>query len=150
MENSIVTKENLVNVSTKWYFEIISFNFKLVNNGFEEFIVDGKETCDNKFKIGLPPIIGEDTCRERCRSDPECNYYFYTFKETCDDKEWCALYKDCGERRIPLCNGRTFRKTGTPTVPVPVTGTLNSFIRWNNLFILRQKLIQSFWVHVFI
>ena len=62
-------------------------------------------------------------------TDPDCNYYFYTFKETCNDKEWCVLYKDCSKRRIPGCNGRTFRKTGTPTVPVPVTGTLNSFIR---------------------
>ena len=105
----------LVNISTNWYFEIISFNFKLVDNGFEEFIVDVKETCANKFQIGESTFDeGEDTCRKRCRSDPECNYYFYTFKETCDDKEWCALYKDCIKRRVPGCNGRTFRKTGTP------------------------------------
>jgi len=86
-----------------------------VDNGFEEFIVDVKETCANKFKIGESTFgEGEDTCRERCRSDPDCNYYFYTFKETCDDKEWCVLYKDCSERRIPGCNGRTFRNTVNP------------------------------------
>ena len=103
------------NIKTNWYFEIISFNFKLVNNGFEEFIGDAKETCDNKFKIGESTLNeGEDACRERCRSDPDCNYYFYTFKETCDNKEWCVLYKDCSEKRFPHCNGRTFRKTGTP------------------------------------
>jgi len=89
-----------------------------VNNGFEEFIVDVKETCDNKFKIGESTFNkGEDTCRERCRSDPDCNYYFYTSKETCNDffESYmalnCDLYKDCSKRRTPGCNGRTFRKT---------------------------------------
>jgi len=82
------------------------------DNGFEGFIAGVKETCATKFQIGKNTFNeGEDTCRERCRSDPDCNYYFYTFKETCDDKEWCVLYKDCSERRIPGCNGRTFRKT---------------------------------------
>ena len=95
-------------------FRIISFNFKLVDNGFEELIVDVKETCATKFKIGESTFDeGEDTCKERCRSDPNCNYYFYTFKEGCD-AEWCVLYKDCSEKRIPVCKGRTFRKTGTP------------------------------------
>jgi len=94
-----------------------------VNNGFEEFIVDAKETCDNKFKIGESTLNeGEDACRERCRSDPDCNYYFYTFKETCDNKEWCVLYKDCSEKRFPHCNGRTFRKTEA-TTPKPTTTT---------------------------
>jgi len=93
-----------------------------VNNGFEEFIVDVKETCDNKFKIGESTFNkGEDTCRERCRTNPDCNYYFYTFKETCNDKEWCVLYKDCSERRIPGCNGRTFRKTGLATTSTTTT-----------------------------
>ena len=103
----------VINISTNWYFQIISFNLKLDGNGFEEFIDDVKETCATKFQIGENRFNeGEDTCRERCSSDPDCNYYFYTFKETCDDKEWCVLYKDCSERRIPGCNGRTFRKTG--------------------------------------
>jgi len=83
--------------------------------GFEEFIVDVKETCDDKFKIGESTFNeGEDTCRERCRSDADCNYYFYTFKDYCNDKEWCVLYKDCSKTRIPGCNGRTFTKTVTP------------------------------------
>ena len=97
-----------------------SFNFQWSvededDNGFEGFIAGVKETCATKFQIGKNTFNeGEDTCRERCRSDPDCNYYFYTFKETCDDKEWCVLYKDCSERRIPGCNGRTFRKTSIP------------------------------------
>ena len=103
------------NISTNWYFQIISFNFKLDVDGFEDITVDVKETCATKFQIGENRFNeGEDTCKERCRSDPDCNYYFYTFKETCNDKEWCVLYKDCSKRRIPGCNGRTFRKTGTP------------------------------------
>jgi len=87
-------------------------------NGFEEFTVDVKETCATKFQIGENRFNeGEDTCRERCRSDPDCNYYFYTSKETCNDffESYmalnCDLYKDCSKRRTPGCNGRTFRKT---------------------------------------
>ena len=111
---------SLINISINWCFEIISFNFKLVDIcfdciGFEEFIVDVKETCDDKFKIGESTFNeGEDTCRERYISDPDCNYYFYTYKETCHDTEYCVLYRDCNVKRIPDCRGKTLRKTGNP------------------------------------
>ena len=85
-----------------------TFDFHLAPR-FEELIADQKETCNTEFQIGRNTKgQGWNKCRDRCTSNAECNFYFFTTKEG-----WCSLYSACHKRRTPGLSGSTFMKTGT-------------------------------------
>jgi len=78
---------------------------------FEELIVDQKETCHTEFQIGRnTKRQGQKKCKDRCNTNAECNYYFFTN----DINGYCALYSACHKRRTPAIPGSTFMKTGQP------------------------------------
>ena len=85
-----------------------TFDFRLAPR-FEELIADQKETCHSEFQIGINTFgQGQKKCKDRCNTNAECNYYFFTN----DIDGWCALYSACHKRRTSDISGSTFMKTG--------------------------------------
>ena len=86
----------------------LTFNFHLVPR-FHELITDQKESCHRDYAIGTATKgEGQDKCREKCNTNAECKFYFFTL----DTNGWCELYKACDKKRTTAISGSTFWKIG--------------------------------------
>ena len=66
---------------------------------------DPKKTC-GKFLARYGPATGRMTCKESCRSNNDCEFYFYGNDVICD------LYSVCNTTRNTVKIGSTFKKKG--------------------------------------
>ena len=79
-----------------------------IDSLFEEIISSKRETCALEFLIGNGiQGQGRDACMDKCGTNSECKYYFFT------DDNWCSLYTSCNTKRTPGTIGSTFKKIGT-------------------------------------
>ena len=79
---------------------------------FESFIADQTKTCASEYQTPGDNVQVQEAeiCEEKCSSNLDCNYYFYS------NNGWCNLYSACDTTRTPKQSGSTFRKRGNYVV----------------------------------